>query len=233
MLSNLPYQIPRSDNCKNVYSFGAKILRGVGNESLNSMYQHIHKQLYPNQIQTKDMLYGIQEEGNARKLYIEVSGNDVVETGMWVNDSYPFLASSPDGIILDSDKVPVGNLEIKCLKVMKEISVDDLIKNIGENKIDQKILSRQCFELRERKLILKENHMYFFQIQLQMLTTGLSFCDFVLHSPKGPPSIQRIQQNPGFQQALINNIELFWEKVYIPEYFEMRIPRRLLPFILN
>ena len=122
-----------ASNCKNIYSFGAKILRGVGNEILNSMYQHIHKQLwYPNQIQTKDMLYGIQEEGNARKLYI--SGNDV-ETGMWVNDSYPFLASSPDGIILDSDKVPVGNLEIKCLKVMKEISVDDLIKNIEENKI--------------------------------------------------------------------------------------------------
>ena len=155
---------------------------------------------------TNDIEYGIAEEANARLAYCEASGNEISETGMWIDTRYPFLGASPDGLILNNTGEPVGVLEIKCLKLLKDISVSDLIEQIEEGKIMKAVWSRQCFEVKNRELLLKENHAYFYQIQLQMLVTGLSFCDSVLHSPEGPPSIQRIVKNCEFQFTLAENI---------------------------
>ena len=224
-----------ASKCKSVNSFGEKILGGTGNIVTGSMFRYISEKLwFQKNIQTKDMKYGISEEANARKAYMDASGNKVIQTGLWVNSSHPFLGASPDGLIITCpNDIVAGVLEIKCLKIMKCIPVTELIKKIEANEIPRKILSQQCFELRDGKLILKECHAYFFQVQLQMFATGLPFCDFVLHTPHGPPSIQRITQNIHFQRALVDNMTAFWEKVFIPEYFEMRVPRRLMPFVLK
>ena len=72
------------------------------------------------------------------------------------------------------------------------------------------IIGRQSFKLIDGKLILKVNHRFYSQTQLQMLVTGLPFCDFVLHTPKGPPSIQRIQQDIPFQIEMARNISVFF-----------------------
>ena len=94
-------------------------------------------------------------------------------------------------------------------------------------------LSRQCFRVSDDKLILKKSHMYYFQIQLQLLITGTEYCDFVLYCDKGPPSIERILPDLELQQRIVVSTRLFWEKVFIPEYFLMRIPRDLLPIVLG
>jgi len=223
-----------ASKCKVVNSFGEKILGRRENLPVRSMFNYISDNLwFTKNIQTKDMQYGLNEEANARKAYMDASGFKVLKTGLWVNLSHPFLGASPDGLVVTSpDDRVAGVLEIKCLKIMKDISIADLIQKIETCAISRKILSQQCFELRDGKLILKECHAYFYQIQLQMFATGLPFCDFVLHTPHGPPSIQRIVQNIHFQTALVNNLTAFWKKVFIPEYFEMRVPRRLVPFIL-
>eukprot|EP00794_Sanderia_malayensis_P010597 gene10597-11718_t len=49
---------------------------------------------------------------------------------------------------------------------------------------------------------------------------------------QGPPSIQRILPVRDFQDQLNTNLSAFWHKVFIPEYFEMRVPRRLSPFVI-
>ena len=51
-----------------------------------------------------------------------------------------------------------------------------------------------------------------------------NFCDFVLYSAEGPPSIQRIYRN---------KTSAFWHRVFFLEYFEMHVPRDLEPFILH
>ena len=178
------------------------------------------------------MRYGIEEEPQSRTAYTTATGSRVVGTGMWINTADPFLGASPYGLILDHLDHAVGIIEIKCLKVLKDISVADLLRSIEEKQVSSTVLSRQCFTVHEKTLILKESDTYFFQIQLQLLTTGLPFCDFVMHTPKGPPSIQRITPNVFFPDGLRKNISAFWHKVFIPEYFEMRVPRRLAPFIL-
>ena len=176
------------------------------------------------------MEYGVEEEPQARRAYVMATGSNVVETGMWINTEVPFLGASPDGLILNNFGSAIGIVEIKCLKILKNISVSDLLTQIEKKQVSSTVLSRQCFGVHENKLMLKEGHVYYYQIQL--LTTGLSFCDFVLHTPNGPPSIQRITPNHAFQDSLRRKISAFWHKVFIPEYFEMRIPRGLPPFIV-
>ena len=39
-------------------------------------------------------------------------------------------------------------------------------------------LGNQCFKVQDGKLVLKENHNYFYQVQMQMFITKLPFCDF-------------------------------------------------------
>lgn len=94
-------------------------------------------------------------------------------------------------------------------------------------------VARQCFKIEDGQLILKRTHSYYYQIQLQLLITEASFCDFMLYSKKGPSSIERIFPDTDFQERIVESTRLFWEKVFIPEYFFMRVPRDLLPFVLN
>ena len=93
------------------------------------------------------------------------------------------------------------------------------------------ILKNQCFSLRCGKLCLKKCHSYYYQVQLQLLITEKNFCDLVLHTPKGPPAVERIWPEPQLQEEIVNNTKSLWQKVFVPEYFLMKVPRRLLPQI--
>ncbi|CAH2097660.1 unnamed protein product [Euphydryas editha] len=57
--------------------------------------------------------YGKKTEAEARSLFIEKVKKTVVETGLVISKQNPWLAYSPDGIIL-TDGVPSALLEIKC-----------------------------------------------------------------------------------------------------------------------
>ncbi|XP_065070738.1 uncharacterized protein LOC135695544 [Rhopilema esculentum] len=222
-----------ASKCKLPCIFGEQILAGNGNQYAWSMHKWISNNLwFSEHISTMYMEYGVEEEPQARRAYMMATGSNVVETGMWINTEVPFLGASPDGLILNNFGSAIGIVEIKCLKILKNISVSDLLTQIEKKQVSSTVLSRQCFGVHEKKLMLKEGHVYYYQIQLQLLTTGLSFCDFVLHTPNGPPSIQRITPNHAFQDSLRRNISAFWHKVFIPEYFEMRVPRGLPPFIV-
>ena len=207
---------------KTIYGYGKKLLNGehICPEKM------IERKLWPNgpPFQSGDMLYGIQEEAAARQKYTEVTGLEVSNTGLWVNTAMVHLGASPDGIFQHA--TGLGIIEIKCLKVLRETSVEDLIQNVRS--IPPKVsISSQCFVIFNDTLRLKRKHPYYYQIQQQLLVTGAVFCDFVLHSPKGPPAIHRIFPNVRLHHRLLRNTYAFWKKVYVPEYFLKRIPRDL------
>ena len=202
----------------------------MSSKKLNTISEVVNEKLwFSKDYKTEAMKYGLKEEPQARVKYIEATNNQVKETGMWVNNDYPFLGASPDGLILH-DKDVVGVLEIKCLQILKDCTVEDLINRSKTEKNPK--LSSQCFKIVDDKLILKKGSPYYYQIQLQMLVTGVKFCDFVLHSPKGPPSIERISEDVTLQDIIIKNTKVFWERALVPEYFEKRLPRNLPLMIL-
>ena len=220
-----------ASNCKSISHYGSLISEDKLNEKkLKTITELIKKKLWmSNDIQTSAMKYGQAEEPKARKKYAEATKYQVEETGLWIHNEFPFVGASPDGLIMNDQK-PIGVLEIKCLQILKESSVEDLIKRSKTEQIAK--MSAQCFKIVDEKLTLKKESAYFSQVLLQMLVTGLKFCDFVLHSPKGPPSIERIYEDVAIQNTLVQNIKVFWERALIPEYFEKRLPRNLPLLIL-
>ena len=174
---------------------------------------------------TPDMQYGITEEVNAIASYTKATGNEVHPSGLWVRKKYIYLGASPDGLILNNFGRVRGIIEVKCLKALKTKSVHEWI--------DSGIPSSACVYVTEGKLELKRSHSYFFQVQLQLLMTQAYFCDFILHSKVGPPFIERIYSNIGVQNRIVRGVYNFWYRVFMPEYFLMRVPRELVPVIFK
>ena len=54
-----------------------------------------------------------------------------------------------------------------------------------------------------------------------------------MYSAKRPVSIERIYPDSKPQTRIVESIQSFWEKVFIPEYFLMRVPRDLLPVVIS
>ena len=99
-------------------------------------------------------------EDEARMKYEAVTGNLVLQTGLVISSSQPWLACSPDGIITGSNRETVA-LEIKCPKSCEGGPIS--VKYLKEGK-------------------LKKSDPYYTQCQLQMYVCGLKKCDFFVYS---------------------------------------------------
>ena len=224
---NSRWPLITASDSKAVRNMGAKLITGKG--KLAQIYSCLRRKLWVNNIiATSDMLYGIREEASARLKYAEETNLDIVECGLFINKHYPYLGASPDGVVMENG-VAIGIVEIKCLKVLRTRTVPQLIESVKCNEIS---LTNSCVSLNGDTLKLKYSHSYYYQIQHQLLVTELNFCDFVLHTPFGAPYIERIILDEDVKNDLVENIYTFWKKALIPEYFSMRIPRELEPFII-
>lgn len=179
-------------------------------------------------IDLKGLKYGRENEKNA---FIEVrsrlpTGMEVIESGFWVNPKYPELGCTPDGLILDNHKNMIGVLEIKCPFVLEKFDplCIELLQKSQKNNL--------CYTIDNGNISIKKNHSYYYQVQMQIFICDVQFCDFVIWSPKGC-GIQRIFRDDDFWDKLRPKLIDFHHNVLLPEYFEMRIPRRLLPIKLG
>ncbi|CAC5380075.1 unnamed protein product [Mytilus coruscus] len=134
-----------------------------------------------NQYRSPDMLYGVENEDQARSDYISFIGLktlniEVEKTGFWVKNLWPELGCSSDGLVTDQVEVHKhGLLEIKCLKIFSEVAPMDLFGKINKKEIKRSDLYSSCFGIPQSNntpLELKTNHIYYFQIQFQMAITS-------------------------------------------------------------
>lgn len=118
--------------CKTVTDLGKRVY-DVNNRTVfyNWLWNKFwHKQHFT----TIDMLYGINKEPCAVKKYEEFMKVTVTKSGLWINKAYPYLAASPDGLIIAENQL-VGILEFKCLKILKTRSVQELLENRKQLKL--------------------------------------------------------------------------------------------------
>ena len=94
------------------------------------------------------------------------------------------------------------------------------------------LLTGTAFSSKITSVPLKKSHSYYYQIQMQLLVTERTFCDFVLYPMNGPVSIERIYRDANFITDMLSDLTLFWKRVVASEIFEMRVPRDLSPFVL-
>lgn len=124
------------------------------------------------------MKYGLESEPKAINKYEDQTKVKVCQTGLWVNPKFPFLGCSPDGLVNDK-----GLVEIKSLKIFKNNSIEDITS--GKVLLPKDTINRQCFAIKDGKCVLRPKHVYYYQVQMQLLVTERDFCDFLLYAEEG------------------------------------------------
>lgn len=170
--------------------------------------------LYKTEINTPSITFGRIHEKTAKIKYIETTGTNVQECGMFICSQYPFLAASPDGLLGDT-----GVIEIKCFPSITGLFRDASNKNL-------------CYEVRDGKVTLKQNHQYYYQVQGQLNITGRNFCDFVMYATNDF-NIERIYKDEELWSNMLPKLIAFYKNCILPEIIDGRIPRGMKVRDLN
>ena len=167
-----------------------------------------------NQVKKVPALEWGRNNGIARRAYSERqssshSGFRCSVAGLVINPLYPHLGASPDGRI-ECDCCGQGILEIKCPYKYREYAPADitdpsfyLIKSIDGLK-------------------LNPNHQYYYQVQMQLALCEVSYCDFVVWTPKGMATI-RTEPNQVFFMEIKPKLDSFFQKCILPEVLTHRL----------
>ena len=142
-------------------------------------------------------------------------------SGMWIDPAYPQLGASPDGLLNDPTE-GIGILEIKCPYILRDNEPSDFSALTPSQRSNFCCTLDSCGRLQ-----LKKSHSYYYQIQMQMGVVGMKFCDFVVWTCHGI-SVQRIYHDVQFWCSLRDELITFHREYMVPEYFVMRIPRKLM-----
>ncbi|XDV26738.1 hypothetical protein PO909_030373 [Leuciscus waleckii] len=118
--------------------------------------------------QTPLMKRGLEMEAGALKDYAVLKNLNLTKCGLVVHPDAPWLGASPDGLVYDPLERPsFGLVEMKCPNVASYIDCKFLRFDHGLHK-------------------LKESHCYYWQVQGQLLITGIEWCDFVVCAHEAP-----------------------------------------------
>ena len=125
----------------------------------------------------KSLRYGRENADKAFSNYIselDLSHFHVTKSGFWINTDYPELGCSADGLIYDRDNNLKGVLEIKCPMVLAGTDPKDIdnIKPMQRNRL--------CYSNINGVTSLKKGHKYYYQVQMQIATCKVDYCDFVI-----------------------------------------------------
>ena len=117
---------------------------------------------------TAALQWGCDHESDAIQQYVLLSGLQVENCGVFLSEQFPYLATSPDGII------PIGNgkfgfIEVKCPYKHRKNSVEVACKDTSF-----------CLLKKDSEIALNRRHDYYFQVTGQLALTRAEFCDFVV-----------------------------------------------------
>ena len=141
--------------------------------------------------------HGRKYEPVAIRKYEEHHHVNAEACGIYVCETHPFLACSPDRIVHNDGEMYV--VEVKCPYASRdrEITTTSVpyMEQDGEN------------------LKLKEGHDYYYQVQGQLLCTNCSYCDFVVYTFIDF-KICRVFRDDAFIGEMISKLQWFFDNYY-------------------
>ena len=137
--------------------------------------------------------------------------------GLIVNEKYPHLGASPDGIICCFHCEPnEGLIEIKCPYRLRDLHPMEAAKN--ENFF--------C-EIIDGKFKLRRNHAYFYQVQGQLAISNCEWCHFIVWTNKGMEYETIVYDKNLWENVMLPKLNAFYCYAIIPELFTDRVKRGL------
>ncbi|CAM4733060.1 unnamed protein product [Leuciscus chuanchicus] len=152
--------------------------------------------------QTAEMRRGADMEFEVAREYCQMKNVNYTPCGLVIHPDAPWLGASPDGLIFDPfAQPPFGLVEIKCPNV--------------KNYVDCKY-----FKMQDGTLALRKSHSYYWQVQGQLLITGLQWCDLVICAQEDM-LVQRIQVDPEVKAVIRERVDQFYFTVYMQKYLSV------------
>lgn len=173
-------------------------------------------------VRTRAMTWGVENEAVAVRSYCRLKsmqlGRDiqVQKCGLFIDPQRPWLAASPDGIVLDERRRLC--LEVKCPYKHRE-------RTVRQACLEDRAF---CLELEEAaggdrpQYRLKTSHSYYTQIQCQLAVMGLQRADLVVFTLK-ETAIVPVTFNPQFWDETLNKLERFYRDGVLPLLRKERI----------
>ncbi len=107
-----------------------------------------------------DLQYGRRMEEEAKKKYVQVTGNTLFESGLVIKSCQPWLCATPDAFVKVGEDLCV--LEVKCPSSCAEKKIEVPYMDENQN--------------------LKKGSPYYTQVQLQMYVCNVEKCHFFVYS---------------------------------------------------
>ncbi|XP_073708315.1 uncharacterized protein [Garra rufa] len=149
--------------------------------------------------QSAEMKRGLQMEPKAIEEYCCIKEVNHYPCGFIIHPDAPWLGSSPDGLVYDPKADPVfGLVEVKCPNVKSYVDCAYLRVSSGV-------------------LELKQSHSYYWQVQGQLLISGLKWCDFVVYT-EDDMFMQRIYRDEGVIKTIKEKVDHFYFYFYLPAF---------------
>ncbi|KAF0747565.1 YqaJ domain-containing protein, partial [Aphis craccivora] len=208
-LKKILFQPKQSNNYKKT------LLVNMIIKSTTSCHNLVKTLLYSKNIISKHIEFERQNEKVVIRQFENQYNKTVRPCGLFVDEQYPFLGASPDGLV-DDDKI----IEVKCTPSIGQKTLEDAA-------IDKKL--QFCLELTETgQLKLKENYKYYWQIQGQLNITKKIECIFILFSMGNNLYVQNINRDEYlWTNKMLPKLINFYMDCMLPEIVDPRVPRGL------
>ncbi len=146
--------------------------------------------------QTKAMRRGLELEADAIWEYTQIKRVNHYPCGFIIHPDTPWLGATPDGLVFDpTEPTPFGLLEIKCPNIKNYVDCPYVKMNLGN-------------------MELKRSHAYYYQVQGQLLVSGMTWCDFVV-SAEEDTLIDRIYRDTEVFKVIRDKVDRFYFHVYM------------------
>ncbi|KAL5021555.1 hypothetical protein ScPMuIL_000710 [Solemya velum] len=159
----------------------------------------------------KPLMWGRKMEPVAKKRYIahkklnEKIKIVVMEKGLFISSSDPYLGASPDGVVRDKNKVKL--IEVKCPWKWRHVSVIEACDSPHF----------YCYRDDNGAVKLKTNSKYMYQIQGQMAITGINTCYFIIYTLKDMKVLTLEFDNVFWKLSMLPSLKKFYRVAIVPE----------------
>ncbi|XP_069141863.1 uncharacterized protein [Argopecten irradians] len=144
--------------------------------------------------------YGSKHEKEAKAKYLETfPSRHIHDCGFIINNNFNFLGASPDGKVCDNGEC--GILEVKCPYSARNMDIDRACDEIDGF----------CLERNGQAMSLKKNHMYFAQVQGQLMISGCNFCEFVVFTQRSL-FVERIFPDVPYMENMLVKLSTFMKE---------------------
>lgn len=156
----------------------------------------------PREIQSFAISHGVRCEPLAIKAYERDYNKCVSACGFVIPPHIPWLGCSPDGIIMHERKI----IEVKCPSSGADHSLNDVLEG--------------ATYLTKQLRLLKRNHQYYTQVQLNMFVLKCTTADFVIYSEaEDKCHVETINYDENHVRTILSSLREVYFNAYLKFLF--------------